>query len=228
MTDLLIMAGGLGTRFGNISTHTHKSLLPIDGRPILEHLIKSFPKGTDVKMAVNKKYFEQMMNFTDRLSINSWPLKVNTNSPIETYLKLSKDRNNKPFFLSVSDGFPAAKIKEPKTNVFYTKCVERPEMYNVPDIFNLGFDCSCRQIIKFNHFGSNITTNKNNTGLTGLFYIKDVELWNKICRESQHLEDRARNNWVFDKFVEATYVEEVIIDWNEFNSIEDYLNYAKN
>lgn len=221
MTDLLIMAGGFGTRFDNISTHTHKSLLPIDGRPILEHLIKSFPKGTDVKMAVNKKYFEQMMNFTDRLGINSWPLKVNTGSPIETYLKLSKDRNNQPFFLSVSDGFPVGKIKEPKTNVFYTKLVERPEMYNIPKISN-------SQILEFNHFGSKPITNKNNTGLTGLFYIKDVELWNKICKESEHLEDRARNNYVFDRFVAATYVEEIIINWNEFNSIEDYLDYAKN
>lgn len=221
--DLLIMAGGLGTRFDNVSTHTHKSLLPIDGRPILEHLIKSFPKGTDVKMAVNKKYFEQMMNFTDRLSINSWPLKVNTKSPIETYLKLSKDRNNKPFFLSVSDGFPAAKIKEPKTNVFYTKCVERPEMYNVPNIIN-------GRITQFNHFGTNLfvyNEDEKITGLTGLFYIKDVELWNKICKESEHLEDRARNNWVFDKFVAATYVEEIIINWNEFNSLEQYLSWNK-
>lgn len=218
--DLLIMAGGLGTRFDNISTHTHKSLLPIRGRPILQHLINSFPKGTKIKLAANRKYFAQLTEFLVNFSAD-YPIKVNTKSPIETYLALAKHRDNSPFFLSVSDGFPAGKIKEPKTNTFYTKYVEEPELYNVPKISN-------SQILEFNHFGSKPILNTINTGLTGLFYIKDVELWNDICKQSAHLEDRARNNWCFDKFVAATNVQETIIEWNEFNNLEDYLDYAEN
>jgi dTDP-glucose pyrophosphorylase len=39
VSDAVIMAGGLGTRFGKVTQSTPKPLLPVAGKPMLEHII---------------------------------------------------------------------------------------------------------------------------------------------------------------------------------------------
>lgn len=50
----VILAGGLGTRMRPLTLTSHKSMLPVAGRPILEHIITALPRRVDhIVMVVN-------------------------------------------------------------------------------------------------------------------------------------------------------------------------------
>lgn len=57
MTTAIILAGGLGTRLRPLTDKTPKPLLPIKGKPILEHAINNFKrhKITDIILSIGYK-----------------------------------------------------------------------------------------------------------------------------------------------------------------------------
>ncbi len=50
-----ILAAGRGTRMENLTRDLHKGLLPLNNKPILSHIIESFPKNIEIVMAVGYK-----------------------------------------------------------------------------------------------------------------------------------------------------------------------------
>jgi len=50
-----ILAAGRGTRMENLTKDLHKGLLPINNKPILSHIIESFPKDVEIVMPVGYK-----------------------------------------------------------------------------------------------------------------------------------------------------------------------------
>lgn len=50
-----ILAAGKGTRMENLTKDLHKGLLPINNKPILSHIIESFPKEVEIVMPVGYK-----------------------------------------------------------------------------------------------------------------------------------------------------------------------------
>ncbi len=58
----VILAGGLGTRLGEHTKNTPKSLLPINGRPILEILICQLAKAGFTRMILAVHYFSKAIH----------------------------------------------------------------------------------------------------------------------------------------------------------------------
>ncbi len=50
-----ILAAGRGTRMENLTKELHKGLLPLDNKPILSHIIESFPEDVEIVMPVGYK-----------------------------------------------------------------------------------------------------------------------------------------------------------------------------
>ena len=52
---ICILAAGKGARMENLAKDLHKGLLPLNNKPILSHIIDSFPKNIEIVMAVGHK-----------------------------------------------------------------------------------------------------------------------------------------------------------------------------
>jgi len=64
MPPLLIMAGGFGTRFGDLTKSTPKPLLKIRGKPIIEHIIDTAIDDGIKKIVISVHYLaEQIKNY---------------------------------------------------------------------------------------------------------------------------------------------------------------------
>ncbi len=50
-----ILAAGRGTRMENLTKDLHKGLLPLNNKPILSHIIESFPKDVEIVMPIGHK-----------------------------------------------------------------------------------------------------------------------------------------------------------------------------
>jgi len=69
--SVVIMAGGLGTRLGELTKHTPKPMLHVGNKPMLENLIKSFSEhgftkfyiSVNFKSEIIKRYFEDGSRF---------------------------------------------------------------------------------------------------------------------------------------------------------------------
>jgi mannose-1-phosphate guanylyltransferase len=63
----IILAGGLGERLKPLTDHTPKPLLPIKGKPIIEHAIDNFKKHgiTDIILAIGYKSEKIKQHFKD-------------------------------------------------------------------------------------------------------------------------------------------------------------------
>lgn len=67
-SQAIILAGGLGKRMGSVTENTQKCLLPIDGKPILSHVLESLSEAfgsVNVLMCVSFKANE-VKEFVDR------------------------------------------------------------------------------------------------------------------------------------------------------------------
>ena len=106
---VVILAGGFGTRLSEYTSTIPKPMVPIGGKPILEHIIKIYSKyghnnfyialgykGNIIKKYFNKKKFKN--------------IKINLiNTGINTYtggrvLRLKKYLKNETFLLTYGDG----------------------------------------------------------------------------------------------------------------------------
>mgnify|MGYP001341747654 FL=1 len=64
MPPLLIMAGGFGTRFGDLTKSTPKPLLKIRGKPIIEHIIDTAVDDGIKKIVISVHYLaDQIKNY---------------------------------------------------------------------------------------------------------------------------------------------------------------------
>lgn len=65
--EVIILAGGQGSRLGELGRETQKCLLPIDGMPMLGHILDSLIDAfgsIDLKVAVSYKS-DQVKRFVD-------------------------------------------------------------------------------------------------------------------------------------------------------------------
>ncbi len=104
--EAVVMAGGLGTRLGSITKQTPKPLLPVGGRPILDHILESLElSGVQrIWIAVNHlseqiEKFAQNRRSTAQLEILSEDRKLGTAGA----LGLITDRPAQPFFVVNGD-----------------------------------------------------------------------------------------------------------------------------
>jgi dTDP-glucose pyrophosphorylase len=58
---VVIMAGGMGTRLGELTKHTPKPMLKVGDKPILEHIINNFQKYGFVNFSVSVNYKSEVI-----------------------------------------------------------------------------------------------------------------------------------------------------------------------
>jgi dTDP-glucose pyrophosphorylase len=103
---MVIMAGGKGTRLRPNTEHCPKPMLPIAGKPILEHIINRAKKQGISKFIITlnylghmiENYFEDGKNFGVNISY------IRENSPLGTAGALSLIENTSDFTLIISNG----------------------------------------------------------------------------------------------------------------------------
>lgn len=78
----MIFAAGLGTRLKPLTDHTPKALIPIDGKPMLEHIILKLKKAGFRQIVINIHHLgQQILDF----------LEANQNFGIEIYISDERD-----------------------------------------------------------------------------------------------------------------------------------------
>jgi HAD superfamily hydrolase (TIGR01484 family) len=103
----IILAGGLGTRLRPLTNETPKPLLPIKGRPMIQHMIENMKKhGIDnIILSVGfradkiKEYFKDGSNFDVNISYSIEETPLGTGGAI----KQAAQGLDKPFFLAWGD-----------------------------------------------------------------------------------------------------------------------------
>ena len=113
----IILCGGLGTRLGIETKKIPKPMVAIEGKPIVEHIIRTYIKygfhefilATGYKSAEIEKYFSKLKIDANIKCVNTG-LKLNTGGRI---LKLKKDINkNENFMLTYGDGLSAQNLSK--------------------------------------------------------------------------------------------------------------------
>jgi len=105
---VVILAGGFGTRLSEYTGTIPKPMIPIGGKPILEHIMDIYSKynhneffvATGYKSEIIEKYFD---NYSGNKKINL----INTGSETLTggrIKRLEKYLKNETFFLTYGDG----------------------------------------------------------------------------------------------------------------------------
>ncbi len=116
--NIIVQAGGLGSRLESLTRNRPKCLVPIDNIPIIFHLFKKFPKSTftiiaDYKADILEKYLSIFAEVKYRIVIAD---KKGTSSGIKTAISDLKDE---PFMIIWSDLLLGESFKIPETNGNY-------------------------------------------------------------------------------------------------------------
>lgn len=81
MLHIIILAGGLGTRLGNVTKEIPKPMVPVAGRPFLTHVLDRLPENSNVILCVGylkervKEYFgDRYKSLTLNYSEENYPL----------------------------------------------------------------------------------------------------------------------------------------------------------
>ena len=111
----IILAGGLGTRLRPLTDNTPKPLLPIKGKPILQHILENLKKNGILKVIISLGYkSEQVMDY---FKDGSWlGLKISytlENEPLGTGGAVRKAASGikEPFFLLWGDNLMDINLK---------------------------------------------------------------------------------------------------------------------
>lgn len=86
---VLILAGGFAKRMGKLGENTPKSLLPIAGKPVIEHIldkIRLLDNVTSISVSTNKKFEEHF---------NSWINESNSKNNIDLLVEPAMDEGQK-------------------------------------------------------------------------------------------------------------------------------------
>ena len=105
--EVILMAGGLGTRLRPLTTNTPKPLLKVGNQPILETIINNFSKYGFKNITISVNYMSEMIidYFGDgsKLGVNITYIHENDRLGTAGALSLLKNKPNKPFFVMNAD-----------------------------------------------------------------------------------------------------------------------------
>ncbi len=131
----MILAAGLGTRMGPLTRDLPKPLLPVDGKPLIMHLLESLAAAGFVELVVNLAYrgeaIEDALGDGARFGVHiayshepDGPL--GTGGGVQRALPLLGPA---PFVLvnaDVRSGFPFAKLRKPPAGLGHLVLVDNP------------------------------------------------------------------------------------------------------
>lgn len=107
VNSVVIMAGGLGSRLGDLTQNCPKPLLTVGGKPVLETIIENFKMYGFVNFVLSVNYKAEMIEdyFKDGSSynVNITYLKENKRLGTAGALGLIREKPEKPFFVINGD-----------------------------------------------------------------------------------------------------------------------------
>jgi len=179
--SVCILAAGKGTRMGEYSEHIHKSLLPLNNKAILSHLIEKFPKEYNIVIAVGYKK-EQIKDYC-KLVHNDRNIEF---IEVDNYdkdgsgpgysIKCCKKYLQKPFYILVSDCYLDEKIPNMFNNWLGYHNTDYPNLYST-------FKLDGNNIIEF----KNKDKNGYNNAFTGIAFINDYKIfWEQIENKNEN------------------------------------------
>ena len=130
--EVILMAGGLGTRLKPLTNETPKPLLKVGNQPILETIIMNFAKYGFKNITISVNYKSQMIidYFGDgkQLGVNISYIHENDRLGTAGALSLLKSKPTKPFFVMNADLLTSINFEHlldyhHKENSFATMCV---------------------------------------------------------------------------------------------------------
>jgi len=103
----VLMAGGLGTRLGELTKHTPKPMLKVGEKPILETIIKNFAKYGFTEIIISVNYLSQLIEdyFGDGsdFGVSITYIKEKQRMGTAGALSLIRDQLTEPFFVMNAD-----------------------------------------------------------------------------------------------------------------------------
>lgn len=195
---ILILAAGIGSRLGSLIGYTHKALISVAGKPVINHIIDKFPIESEIVIAVGyeKDLLIEYLNFTYNnrnfkfVTIDKY---VGKDSGPGYSLKCCKDLLQKPFLLTTCDTivneYPAYK-SDINTNWIGVSECEDPKLYCTieSNVFDLVTDIYEK------------TTKGTNNAYIGIMNIVDYEMfWDSLCDNKDIVaeEIQVSNSWKF-------------------------------
>lgn len=170
---ICILAAGLGSRLNELTTHTNKALIPINGKATISHIIDRFPKEYDLVVAVG--YKADIVEEYCKLAYPDRNIKFvqvedyDKNGPGHSMLAC-KQHLQRPFYLTTADCILNSELPKLDGNWLGVSITEHPEQYSTVDI-------NGDDVVSFK--------NKSNNGyeyaFCGIAGILDYEIfWNQL------------------------------------------------
>jgi len=134
---ICILAAGLGSRLNELTTHTNKALIPINGKATISHIIDRFPVEYDLVIAVG--YKADVVEEYCKLAYPNRNIKFvyidgyDKNGPGHSALAC-KEHLQRPFYLTTADCILNSELPKLDGNWLGASITEHPEQYSTIDI----------------------------------------------------------------------------------------------
>jgi len=136
-----ILAAGIGSRMKDLTTHTNKCLLPIDGIAMISIIINSVPKEYDIVIAVGYKSnlvksYCDIVHIDRKITYVEIDKFIGVGSGPGYSMMKCKEYLQRPFYFTVSDGFVHEKIPALDYNWIGMQPMETMECAHTPEIYS--------------------------------------------------------------------------------------------
>jgi len=219
-----ILAAGLGTRLGNISINCHKTLLPVNNKAIISHIIDKFHVDTEIIIAIGhlKEQIKEYISLYHRerehkiTFIEVCPYEGAGSGPAQS-LDCCREKLQRPFYFCVSDFITDTELEN---NVFLGSNwiglypTTTPELYSTVKIEKNDSSQQMRVVDLMNK-----SKNGYSDAFTGIFYMYDYKLfWEQF---DKHVTETKEN---VDAFKEISLFNFKIknIDWIDTGTLDLY------
>ena len=176
-----ILAGGIGSRMNSFTKHFNKAMLPLQGKPVISHIIEKIPESTEVVIAIGymgeslREYVTTAFP-SRRLSFVEVDRFTGHGTGPGYGLLKCKDSLKCPFVLSAVDTLVLEEIPEPSGNWF-----------GVSKVLNIERFCSARILgNKVVSIEDKVKTD-NEFAFIGLAGIRDYEIFWDALESNQKL-----------------------------------------
>ena len=217
ISNIIVQAGGIGSRLETLTLNKPKALVSIKNLPIIFHLFKKFPTANfkiiaDYKAGVLEKYLQIFANVKYEII---QPTQKGTISGIHEALQ---SINNEPFMITWSDLIIDQNLSLPKKRANYIG-------------LSKNFEC------RWSYLNNKIIKKPSTTnGIAGLFIFTNKNAFREIPKEGAFVSWLATQNIEFDVFsLEETKEigtllsyhsnENMVAKYRPFNQIEFHDDY---
>ena len=217
-----ILAAGYGTRLGKLAENTNKTLLPVDNKAILSHIIELIPPDFDIIIAIGHHnqlvreyceaaHFDRIDNITFIIDHDIGEI---GHGPAHT-LALCKNELQRPFYICTSD---TLLIDHDQLDPISTNWLGITET-GIPELYSTVKINGNNEIIDF----MDKSVNGHDFAFIGLTSIYDYEIfWNQLDIDSGELVSA-----FYDIAAYPSFYGKLIDGWYDTGTIDGYIEICR-